>query len=71
MAWIYDRNRRVTKQKVEVPQTLKEANASNIHAPLHWLNGIKRGIVVGKNPQSFSYRVILSVTIKTHDSQPS
>lgn len=54
MAWIYDRNRRVTKQKVEVPQTLKEANASNIHAPLHWLHGIKRGIVVGKNPQCFS-----------------
>lgn len=53
MAWIYDHNRRVTKQKVEVPQTLKGPNASNIHIPLHWLNGIKCGIVVGKK-QSFS-----------------
>lgn len=41
MAWIYDHNRRVTKQKVEVPQTLKRANASHIHTSLHWLNGTK------------------------------
>ena len=63
MAWIYDHNRRVTKQKVEVPQTLKGANASNIHTPLHWLSGIKCGIAIGKK-HSLSHKASFYQSLK-------